>query len=137
MPQTLALLESLRSEQEWDVLEVQARRSATHRDSGLARVAKAALVEALMHSDEGQKRSEAVALAGQLIEVPDATVDDYLLAAGASEIAGLPTHATELVTKALERWPSDGSLLSYGRDLATRTGDTSLRSALEAARGGH
>ncbi len=32
-----------------------------------------------MHSDEGQKRSEAVALAGQLIEVPDATVDDYLL----------------------------------------------------------
>jgi hypothetical protein len=136
MPQTLALLDTLRTEQEWDILEVQARRNVTHRDAALARVAKAALVEALMHSDEGQKRSEAVALAEQQIETPEATVDDYLLAAGASETAGLPVRSAELVTKALEQWPDHGALLSYGRDLATRSGDATLRSALEAARGG-
>jgi hypothetical protein len=137
MPQTLALLDTLRTEQEWDILEVQARRNMTHRDAGLARVAKAALVEALMHSDEGQKRSEAVALAEQLTETPEATVDDYMLAAGAAEGAGLPARSVEIVTNALPQWPDHGPLLSYGRDLATRTGDASLRSALEAARGGH
>jgi hypothetical protein len=137
MPQTLALLEALRAEQQWDTLELQARRIIERRDAALERAATVALAEALMHSDEGQKRSEAVALAGHLIEAPDATADDYLLAAGACEIAGLPARSAELVTEALEHWPSDGALLSYGRDLATRTGDASLRSALEAARGGH
>ena len=136
MPQTRALLATLRNEQEWDLLEIQARRNANHRDGELARDAKAGLLEALMHSDEGLKRSEAVRIASELIDAPEATVDDYMLAAGALEIIGQPTHSVQLVMKALLKWPGHGALHTYGRDLATRSGNVALRSALEAARGG-
>ena len=136
MPQTLALLEALRAEQQWDALELQTRRIIARRDATLERAATVALAEALMHSDEGQKRNEAATLAESLIETAGATADNYLLAAGASEAAELPVRSAEIVTKALARWPDHGALLSYGRALATRTGDAALRSALEAAREG-
>jgi hypothetical protein len=90
-----------------------------------------------MHSDEGQKRAEAVALAEQLVERVRPTVDDYMLAAAASEIAGFPDRSAELVVQAVARWPKHRPLLRYGRDLVTRTGDASLRMALDAAMGGY
>ncbi len=136
MPQTLALLEALRADEQWDTLELQARRMLARRDAALEGPATVSLVEALMHSDEGQKRREAATLGERLIETTEATVDTYLLAAGASEVAELPVRSAEIVTQALGRWPNHGALLSYGRALATRIGDAALRSTLEAAHGG-
>ncbi len=136
-PQTVAFLQALKAEEQWDALERQARNIIARRDVVLERPATVALVEALMHSDEGQKRNEAATIAEHLIDAPDSAVDIYLLAAGAFEAAGQPARSVEIVTRALERWPDHGALLSYGRSLATRAGDSALRSALEAsARGG-
>ena len=137
MPQTAALLEDLRARQEWQLLEAQARRSLGSEDPGLARLAKRTLAEALMHSDEAQDRCEALALAEELIAEPDAIVDDCLIACGASEVQGAPERSIQLVIEALSRWPESDALVSYGRDLVTRTGDASLRSAVEAAREDH
>ncbi len=137
MPQTVALLAALKAEQEWDTLELQARRIIDRRQTALEGVATVALVEALMHSDEGPKRTEAATLAEQLIETTEATAEHYLLAAGASEVAGLPGRSAEIVIRALARWPDHTDLFSYGRAVATRTGDPALRSALEATRGGN
>ncbi|MGO9583579.1 MAG: metallophosphoesterase [Acidimicrobiales bacterium] len=136
MPQTAALLEELRARQEWQLLEAQARRSVASEDPRLARLARATLAEALMHSDEGQDREEAVQLAEQLVALPDATVDDYLIACGASEVAGAIERSTHLAIEALSRWPQSEPLTTYGRGLVTRTADTALRSALGAACGG-
>jgi hypothetical protein len=99
-------------------------------------LAKATLAEALMHSDEAQDRVEAVKLAEELVADQKATIDDYLIACGACEIHGTTERSAQLVIEALDRWPESEALVSYGRDLTTRTGNASLRSALDSLRGG-
>jgi hypothetical protein len=134
MAQTVALIGELRAREEWLQLEVRSRRMAASNNPQMAALAKAAMVESLMHSDEGPKRAEAVALADQLVAEPDATVDDYLLAAGASDVQGDTGRSVELVTRALEMWPNSAQLVTYARGLVTRSGDTSLRSVLDSVR---
>lgn len=136
MPQTVALLAELQARQEWHLLASQARRNVGSDDPLLSRLAKSTLAEALMHSDEAQDRVEAVKLAEELVADQKATIDDYLIACGACEIHGTTERSAQLVIEALDRWPESEALVSYGRDLTTRTGNASLRSALDSLRGG-
>jgi predicted MPP superfamily phosphohydrolase len=136
MPHTIAFISELRACQQWEDLESQARRSLTSKDPQLARSAKRALIEALIRSDEGPKRLEAVELGEELVIDPEATIEDYLLACAASESQGTVARSVQLLREALRQWPRSDDLTSYGRGLATRTGDASLRSALDAARRG-
>jgi predicted MPP superfamily phosphohydrolase len=137
MPHTAALLAELRARQEWDLLESQARRTVTSSDVDLARIAKQALAQALLHSDEGQKRLEAQELSDELVGDPAATDEDYLLACAASEVRGASERSAQLLTEALAQWPRSAQLISYGRGLATRTGNAALRVIIDGADGSH
>jgi hypothetical protein len=133
LPHTVAFLEELRLEGDWTVLEIQARRLTASPDAQLARIAKRALTEGLMHSDEGEKRQEAVRLGEELITDQGVSADDYLLAAAAHESAQDDTTAAVVTEAALVLWPSHQGLRSYARQLALRTGSSTLRAAAERA----
>jgi 3',5'-cyclic AMP phosphodiesterase CpdA len=132
-PHTAALLRELVASEDWELLESQAHRALTSSDQVLARLARRMLAEALMHSDEGPKRAQAAAIAGQLLEDDAAQEEEYLLAAAAFEVNGEPARAIALAGESMSRWPDSARLISYARDLVTRTGDVSLREAIEQA----
>ena len=88
-----------------------------------------------MHSDEGPKRQLAMTLGAELVDADGSNVEDYLLAAAASETAGDHEQAIGLATDALERWPKDDLLLEYSRGLATRTGNRDLRAHIQRSLG--
>ena len=135
MPHTAALLTDLVARQDWELLEPQARRVLASSDPALAQLARRVLAQVLMHSDEAPKRAQAVDLAEQLLADTDVTVEDYLLAAAASEVYGAPNRSVALVTHAIDRWPSNAPLVSYARGLMTRTGDIALREVIDVATG--
>lgn len=135
-PHTALLLQELAAGEDWETLEFQAGRALESTDPALARLGRRMIAMALMHSDEGPKRALAAALAQQLIDEPTAGEDEYLLAAGAFEVNGEPARSVALTAEAIRRWPDSARLVSYARDLATRTGDVPLRDAITETRGG-
>ena len=66
LPHTADFLADLRLQADWPVIEIQARRLAGSQDEQVARMAKRMLAEALMHSDESEKREEAARLGAEL-----------------------------------------------------------------------
>jgi hypothetical protein len=136
MPHTEAMLRELRASEDWELLETQARRAAASSDPATGRLAHGLLAEALMHSDEPEKREQAAALAEELAAESTATAEDFLLAAAASEVHGAPQRSIALATEALGRWPESAQLTSYARGLSTRTGDKTLRALIDTTRGG-
>lgn len=136
MPHTEAMLRELQACEDWELLEAQARRAVASGDPATARLAHVRLAEALMHSDEAEKREQAVALAEQLAAESAATVEDFLLAAAASEVHGVPQRSIALAIEALGRWPKSSRLISYARGLTTRTGDKTLRALIDTTRAG-
>lgn len=135
-PHTVEFLSDLRYRGDWPLLELQARRFVHSRDEKLARLAKAVLAEALMHSDETGKRREAADLSAGLTANPEASADDYLLAAGSSEVVGDDSAAIDFAKKALAHWPDRRDVQDYARGLSLRTGDAGLRAAVEDVTGG-
>jgi hypothetical protein len=89
-----------------------------------------------MHSDEGEKRQEAVQLGEELIADGQATADDYLLAAASHETARDDDSATTIMEAGLALWPTNHDLRGYAKQLALRTGSVKLRGAVERAAGG-
>ena len=132
-PHTAALLAELAASEDWELLESQADRALMSSDPVLARLARRMLAQALMHSDDGPKRAQATAISGQLLQDGAAAEDDYMLAAAAFEVDGEPARSVALVGEAISLWPHSARLLAYARDLVTRTGDVSLRVAIEQA----
>jgi predicted MPP superfamily phosphohydrolase len=132
-PHTASLLAELAVSEDWELLETRARRACASSDPALARLATRMLAMALMHSDEAPERAQAAAIAGQLLEDDAAEEEDYLLAAAAFEVNGEPARSIALTGEAISRWPDSARLISYARDLVTRTGDVSLRDAIEQA----
>jgi 3',5'-cyclic AMP phosphodiesterase CpdA len=128
---TAAFLGELRSRGDWIVLEGQARHLVNSHDPNVAHLAKRALIEALMHSDEGEKRSEARGLASALAVDASASVEDVLLAAASAEVVGDDASAVDHANVALERWPEHPDAQAYARALALRTGEAGLRSAAD------
>jgi hypothetical protein len=135
-PHTALLLQELAAGEDWEMLELQAGRALESTDAALALLGRRMIAIALMHSDDGPKRARAAALAQQLIDEPSAGEDEYLLAAGAFEVNGEPARSVAVAAEAIRRWPNSARLVSYARDLATRTGDVSLRDAITATRRG-
>lgn len=133
LPYTGQFLADLRNRGDWTLLEVHAARFVESPDGTLARSAKAALAEALMHSDEAEKRREAARLAAELTTGFEASAANYLLAAGSSEVVGDNRRAIELTKEALARWPDQEDVHRYARGLALRSGDPDLRAAAEKA----
>jgi predicted MPP superfamily phosphohydrolase len=136
LPHTAEFLADLRHRGDWPLLELQARRFVHSPDESVARFARAALAEALMHSDETGKRREAADLSAELTANSEASADDYLLAAGSSEVVGDNSAAIEFAKNALTHWPDRRDVRDYARKLALRTGDAVLRAAVEDVAGG-
>lgn len=135
MPHTFAFLEQLRTEGAWGLLEAQVIPVLTSPVPEVAHAAKRLHVEALMHSDEAPKRQLAKSMGAELIDPSGADVEDFLLAAAASEAAGDHEQAIGLAKDALEQWPDDEILLEYSRGLATRAGRRDLREFIERSAG--
>jgi predicted MPP superfamily phosphohydrolase len=133
LPHTAQFLADLRNRGDWALLATQAQRFVDSADGGLARFAKAALAEALMHSDETEQRTQAAQLAGELATGPEASAANYLLAAAALETMGDDARAIDLTKEALTRWPDEEDVREYARRLTLRTGDIELRAAAENA----
>ncbi len=132
-PHTAALLRELAAREDWQLLEPQARRALGSSNAALAQISTRMLAQALMHSDEGPKRQQAATLGEQLVADQAAGEEDYLLAAAAFEVNGEPDRSVTLTSEAMTRWPGSTRLISHARDLMTRTGDDSLRDAIEHA----
>lgn len=130
-PHTAALLHELAAREDWQLLEPQARRALGSSNAALAKLSTRMLAQALMHSDDGPKRQQATALAEQLVNDQAAGEEDYLLAAAAFEVNGEPDRSVALTGEAITRWPGSTRLIFHARDLMTRTGDSSLRDAIE------
>ena len=92
------LLRELSANEEWELLEFQARRALASTDPVLDRLATRRFAEALMHSDEGPKRAQATAIAEQLLVDGAAGEDEYLLAAAAFEVDGEPARSISAST---------------------------------------
>jgi len=136
-PHAMEYLLELQRTEDFETLELQARRQIDSGDPLLARLAKRCLVAALMRSDEGPKRGESLELAQTLLGTEDVAAEDFVLAAAAAEVVGDDTTAIRFTSEAVGRWPADDALRDFARDLALRTGDTDLRSQVDAVGGAH
>lgn len=134
LPYTTGLLRALIEQGEWDLIERQAPTWAASKDPELTRLAKFGLGHALMRSDDSAKRGEGARLGAELLRESDASADEYLLAGGSAEVVGDDETAARITTQAVNKWPTHIELLTYARGLATRTGNSELRAAIDRSR---
>ena len=121
------LIGDLRRSEDWGELELLARTLAVSRDQDVRRVALAALVEALMHSDELPRREEAFAIASELVSADSPSAHEFVLAGAAAEVIGDEATAIRITQNAMRAGFTDYALAQYARSLSFRTGDRSLR----------
>ena len=121
------LISDLRRSEDWDELELLARELKASPDPVVGRVASASLAEALMHSDESQKRQEALTIALELVSTGSPSAHEIILAAAAAEVLNDDARAVELIQDALRSGVSGLELVDYARDLSLRTGNRDLR----------
>ena len=112
------------------MLEVEARRFE-HADAvGLARGARHLLSQALLHSEETEKKNEGISIARQVVNEPDVGINEYLLASAAAEVAADGVWSLELALVIVERWGDDPGIRQYLSSLALRLGSAELRDLL-------
>ena len=128
-----SLLDDLRQSGDWAELESHARNLVASSDLTTRRDAKAALAEALMHSDESQKRDEAFSIASELASRPDASDHEIVLAAATAEVRDDDAEATRLVAGALEAGRQGPELIDYARTLSGRVDNRGLRELADRA----
>ena len=129
-PLAQAFLEKLAQECDWGLLEVEARRFERAGAVGLARVARYLLAQALLHSEETEKKSEGISIAKQLVSEPDAGLNEFLLASAAAEVAADGVWSLEIARVMVERWGDDPAIRQYLSSLALRLGSAELRHLL-------
>lgn len=129
----MSLFNDLRRDEDWSRLEFYARNLVSSSDQRKSRAARFALAEALIHSDESDKRFEAYETALQLASAEDSSTADVVLAAAAAEACDRLPQAVVLVMNALQAGRRSGQLINYGRDLATRSGNSDLRACVDEA----
>jgi hypothetical protein len=127
------LLSDIRRSADWGELEARARILAKSADQATRREARAALAEALIHSDEAQKREEAFRIASELASDAEASDSEILLAAGAAEVCGDLVTARRIVMAAMKAGRRSLELVEHARNLSTRAGDRELRIVTEQA----
>ena len=131
---SLSLLDDYRREEDWAGLESYSRTLAASPDPRTSRLARSALAEALMRSDEPGKRLEALETASELASTDDASTSDIVLAAAAAEASDRAPQAVRLLEEALRAGRRSTQLINYGRELATRVGSLELRELVDEAR---
>lgn len=131
---SLSLLDDFRREEDWVGLESYSRSLVASPDPRRSRLATFALAEALMRSDEHDKRQEAFEMASELASRDDASTSEVILAAAAAEASDRVSQAERLVEDALRAGQRSRQLIDYGRELATRFGSLKLRELVEEAR---
>ena len=133
-PWSLSILDELRNDNDWDALEEMSRRLVESKDDSIRRRARSTLVEALMHSDESQKRHEAYSLGLHLARAADAWDSEVMLASAAAEVSGYDLAAIDLVCDALRAGLHSVQLTDHARSLSTRLGSRELRDLVEEVR---
>ena len=133
-PLALAFLEKLAQEYDWGLLEVEARRFEHADADGLARVARHLLSQALLHSEETEKKNEGISIARQVVNEPDVGLNEYLLASAAAEVAADGVWSLELARVIVERWGDDPGNRQYLSALALRLGSAELTRIIHAWR---
>ena len=129
-PRALAFLERLAQECDWGLLEVEARRFEHAGAVGPARGARHFLSEALLHSEEAEKKNEGISIARELVNEPTAGLDEYRLASAAAEVAADGAWSLELARVIVERWGDRPDIRQYLSSLALRLGSAELRALL-------
>ena len=130
---SLSLLDDYRRDEDWTELESLSRTLATSPDPSTSRIAKSALAEALMHSDEAGKRLEAFEAASELASRGDASTSEVVLAAAAAEASDQVPQAVRLLKEALRAGRRSTQLINYGRELTNRSGSLELRELVDEA----
>lgn len=131
-----ALLEELQGDEDWQALELAARKMMDSADASLAAHSERMLAEALMRSDEATHRREAVELAQGIAARSEASPEDLLRLAAAFEAADATDRATAVTIDALNRWGDDFGLRQYARSLALADSSGELARLLKASDGG-
>ncbi len=131
---SVSVLDDYRREEDWAGLELYSRTLAASPDPRTSRLARFALAEAQMRSEEPGKRLEAFETASELASRDDALTTEVVLAAAAAEASDQALEAVRLVEEALRAGRRSAQSISYGRDLATRSGSLDLRTLVDQAR---
>ncbi len=131
---SLSLLDDYRREEDWAGLEAYSRTLVASPDPRMMRLARFALAEALMRSDDADKRREAFETASELASGADASAREVILAAAAAEASDRAPRAVRLVEDALRAGQYSTQLVDYGGELAARFGSFELREVVDAAR---
>ena len=84
-----------------------------------------------MHSDESQKREEALMIASELVSTGNPSAQEFILAAAAAEVLNDEVRAIELIQDALRGEVTSVELVDYARGLSLRTGNRDLRQLAE------
>ena len=124
---SLDLISDLRRSENWDELESLTRKLEVSPDPAVGRVASAALAEALMHSDESQKREEAFTIASELVSTGSPSAHEFVLAAAAAEVMNDEATAVKLIQDALRAGVASSELVDYAEGLSFRIGNRDLR----------
>ena len=130
---SVQLLDELRQSQDWNQLELISRNLVGSSNAAVHREAQTALAEALMRSDESQKRDEAFEIASDLASAVDASDREIVLAAAAAEVRDDDAEAARLARSALEVGRNSLALLEYCRGLSVRVADPNLRRLVDGA----
>lgn len=132
---TASLLDDLTRDEDWDTLEMLARRYAGSSDDQIVYLAKRRLTLALAQSDEPDKQREGAILADELASAPESAASDYALAVSICHGIGNDTRAKKLLLASLERYPNaSAELFDIGYRLVMDTGDAELRRRLDTAK---
>ena len=134
-PRALAFLEMLVQECDWGLLEVEARRFEHAGAVSPARGTRHFLSEALLHSEEAEKKTEGISIARQIVNEPSAGLNEYLLASAAAEVAADGAWSLELARVIVERWGDRPDIRQYLSSLALRLGSAELRDLLASPTG--
>lgn len=129
-------LDQFASEQDWNGLEILAKRYSKLAAPSERRDSLKYLAHALAHNDDPIKRAESVDVVNSLITDPSATVNDFELAFAINRNQGFDSEAERIIIRAIERFgdlPHTFRQSGYG--LAVDLGSHVLRVRLDQLNG--
>jgi len=129
-------LDQFVSEEDWNGLEILAKRYSRLAEPSDRRDSLKYLAHALAHSDDPRKRAESIGVANSLIADSSATVSDFELAFAINRSQGFDSEAERIIVNAIERFgdlPQNFRQGGYG--LAVDSGSHLLRVRLDQLNG--
>lgn len=129
-------LEQFVNEEDWNGLEIIARRYSTLSEPSDRRDSLRYLAHALAHSDEPSKRAESVDAANSLLVDPSATLSDFELAFAINRSQGFDSEAERIIVDAISRFGYlTQTFRQSGYHFAIDSGSHALRVRLDQLNG--